>query len=54
MRNFDRGFLDPSAGRNPNRVFPEDFPAVPAAKRTAGNLMLSLGFRYIPGSAGGN
>jgi outer membrane protein W len=54
MRNFDRGFLDPSAGRNPNRVFPEDFPAVPAAKRTAGNFMLSLGFRYIPGSAGGN
>jgi opacity protein-like surface antigen len=54
MRNFDRKFIDPTAGRNPNTVFPEDFPAVPAAKNTAGNLMLSLGFRYIPRTAGGN
>ncbi|AMW04278.1 outer membrane beta-barrel protein [Gemmatimonas phototrophica] len=54
MRNFDRGFIDPTAGRNPNTVFPEDFPSVPAAKNTAANFMLSLGFRYIPGNIGGN
>lgn len=54
MRNFDRGFIDPTAGRNPNTVFPEDFPSVPAAKNTAANFVLSLGFRYIPGNIGGN
>ncbi len=54
MRNFDRSFIDPAGGRNRNTVFPEDFPAVPAAKNTAGNLMLTLGFRYIPRSARGN
>lgn len=54
MRNYDRGFIDPAGGRNQNTVFPEDFPAVPKAKNTAANLMLSLGFRYIPGATGGN
>jgi hypothetical protein len=49
MTNFDRGFLDPSGGRNPNVVFPEDFPAPPAAKNTALNTIITLGFRYIPG-----
>jgi hypothetical protein len=52
MQKYDRGFLDPSKGRNPNTVFPEDFPTVPAAKNTAMNTIFTLGFRYIPG--GGN
>lgn len=52
MQNYDRTFLDPSKGRLPNTVFPEDFPAVPAAKNTALNTIITLGFRYIPG--GGN
>jgi hypothetical protein len=52
MQKYDRAFLDPSKGRLPNNVFPEDFPAVPAAKNTALNTIITLGFRYIPG--GGN
>lgn len=52
MTNYDRAFLDPSKGRNPNTVFPEDFPPVPAAKNTSLNTIFTLGFRYIPG--GGN
>lgn len=52
MQNYDRRFLDPSKGRLPNTVFPEDFPAVPDAKDTNFNTIISLGFRYIPG--GGN
>ena len=54
LQNYDRGFLDPSSGRSPNMVFPEDFPAVPAAKKTAQNTVMTLGFRYIPGPTGGN
>lgn len=54
MRDYSRAFIDPTGGRNPNTVFPEDFPTVPAAKNTAGTLLLSLGFRYIPGASGGN
>lgn len=54
MQNFSRSFLDPTQGKNQNTVFPEDFPAVPAAKNTARNLMLTLGFRYVPGAPGGN
>ena len=52
MQKYDRQFLDPSKGSLPNTVFPEDFPAVPAAKNTALNTIFTLGFRYIPG--GGN
>ena len=52
MQKYDRAFLDPSKGRLPNTVFPEDFPAIPDAKDTALNTVISLGFRYIPG--GGN
>lgn len=54
MRNFDRGFIDPTGGRNQNTVFPEDFPSVPSRKSSASNLMLTLGFRYIPRTAGRN
>jgi len=54
LQNYDRGFLDPSSGRSPNTVFPEDFPVAPAAKNTAQNTVLTLGFRYIPGASGGN
>jgi opacity protein-like surface antigen len=49
MQKYDRTFLDSSKGRSPNTVFPEDFPAVPAAKNTALNTVFTLGFRYIPG-----
>ncbi len=52
MQKYDRAFLDPSKGRSPNTVFPEDFPEVPAAKNTALNTVITLGFRYIPN--GGN
>ena len=54
LQKYDRGFLDPSQGRSPNTVFPEDFPSVPAAKKTAQNTLFTLGFRYIPGASGGN
>ena len=54
MRNFDRKFFDPSNGALPNTVFPEDFPSVPAAKNTARNTVITLGFRYIPGAGGDN
>lgn len=49
MQKYDRLFLDPSKGSLPNTVFPEDFPEVPAAKNTALNTVITLGFRYIPG-----
>lgn len=52
MQKYDRAFLDPSSGKSPNTVFPEDFPAVPAAKNTAQNTVITLGFRYIPGGGG--
>jgi outer membrane protein W len=54
MRNYDRAFLDPTLAKNPNTVFPEDFPSVPTAKDIARNTMFTLGFRYIPGSTGSN
>lgn len=54
LQKYDRKFLDPSAGKSPNTVFPEDFPSVPAAKKTAQNTVITLGFRYIPGPIGGN
>jgi hypothetical protein len=54
MQDYDRTLLDPSRGRNKNTTFPEDFPKVPAAKNTALNTMFTIGFRYIPGSSGGN
>ena len=54
MTNYSRDFLNPARGRpelgNP---FPEDFPLPPAAKNTAVNTLLTLGFRYIPGAIGG-
>ena len=50
---YDRAFLDPSKGRLPNFSFPQDFALPPKAKTTAINTMLTLGFRYIPGAAGG-
>jgi opacity protein-like surface antigen len=54
LSGFDRSFLDPTLGRNRNTVFPEDFPAIPAAKKTAQSTMFTLGFRYIPGASGSN
>lgn len=54
MQKYDRAFLDPTRGRSPNTVFPEDFPSVPASKTTAQNTMFTLGFRYIPGPSGSN
>ncbi len=53
LRNYDRSFIDPTAGRNPNVTFFEDFEAPPAAKNTATSAVFTLGFRYIPGSLGG-
>ena len=54
MQNYDRDFLNPAAGRRELITpFPEDFPAPPAAKKTALNTMFTLGFRYIPGGIGG-
>ena len=50
---YDRAFLDPSKARLPNFSFPQDFPLPPAKKTTALNTTLTLGFRYIPGAAGG-
>ena len=54
LQNYNRAFLDPSAGKSPNTVFPEDFPEVPAAKNTSQNTIFTLGFRYVPRSFGGN
>lgn len=54
LQKYNRSFLDPSSNKSPNRVFPEDFPAVPSAKNTAQNTVITLGFRYIPGASGGN
>jgi len=51
---YDRSLLNPALGRTEQRIpFPEDFPTPPAAKSTALNTMLTLGFRYIPGGIGG-
>ncbi|MFN5582043.1 outer membrane beta-barrel protein [Gemmatimonas sp.] len=50
LQGFSRDFLNPARGREVLTVpFPEDFPTPPAAKNTALNTMISLGFRYIPG-----
>lgn len=54
LQNYNRGFLDPSRGKSPNTVFPEDFPSVPAGKNTSQNTIFTLGFRYVPGSFGSN
>ncbi len=54
MQGYDRDFLNPAAGRPElTTPFPEDFPAPPAAKKTALNTMFTLGFRYLPGGIGG-
>jgi len=50
LQKYQRGKLDPSAGRFPNAWFPEDIPAPPAAKSTALGTALTLGFRYVPGA----
>ena len=49
LTNFSQRELDPSGGRNPNILFPEDFPVRPAAKKSINNFLFSVGFRYIPG-----
>ncbi|MCC6243562.1 MAG: outer membrane beta-barrel protein [Gemmatimonadaceae bacterium] len=51
---YDRQFLNPARGR-PELVnpLPEDFEQPPAAKKSAMNTMLTIGFRYIPGGVGG-
>jgi hypothetical protein len=49
MTNFSQSALDPAGGRNPNRLFPEDFPIRPEAKRSISNFLFTVGFRYIPG-----
>ena len=54
LQKYSRAFLDPSSGKSPNTVFPEDFPSVPSAKNTAQNTVITLGFRYIPRASGGN
>jgi hypothetical protein len=53
LRNYDRRFIDPTGGRNPNVTFFEDFETPPQAKNTATSAVFTLGFRYIPGSIGG-
>lgn len=50
LQDYQRAKLDPSDGRWPNQWFAEDFPAVPAAKNTALNTAITLGFRYVPGA----
>ncbi len=55
MRGYDRDFFNPALGRTEQITpFPEDFPSPPAAKNTALNTMLTLGFRYLPGGIGGS
>jgi outer membrane protein W len=49
LTNFSQSALDPAGGRNPNVLFPEDFPVRPEAKKSINNLVWSIGFRYIPG-----
>lgn len=50
FQGYSRDFLNPAAGREVLVVpFPEDFEQPPAAKNTALNTMITLGFRYIPG-----
>lgn len=52
-QNYERTFLNPANGRMEQKTpFPEDFPAAPAAKNTAQNILLTLGFRYLPGGGG--
>jgi Outer membrane protein beta-barrel domain len=51
---YDRQFLNPARGRpEQDNPFPEDFERPPAAKKSAMNTMLTIGFRYIPGGVGG-
>jgi hypothetical protein len=50
FQDYNRAKLDPSEGRFPNKWFPEDLPAIPAAKNTALNTAFTLGFRYVPGA----
>jgi hypothetical protein len=52
LTDYDRSLLDPTAGRNPNITFVEDFPAPPEDKSSVTNWTFSLGFRYIPGFFG--
>ena len=49
LTNFSQRALDPAGGRNPNLLFPEDFPARPTAKKSLTNFLFTVGFRYIPG-----
>lgn len=49
LTDYRRQALDPAGGRNPNTVFPEDFPVPPRNKKTVNNVLFTIGFRYIPG-----
>jgi hypothetical protein len=53
LQKYDRTFIDPTGGRNPNVTFFEDFELPPEAKNTATSAVFTLGFRYIPGALGG-
>jgi hypothetical protein len=49
FNGFNQRALDPANGRNPNILFPEDFPARPTSKSSISNFVFSIGFRYVPG-----
>jgi hypothetical protein len=53
LTNFDRDRLAPSDARFRRGVYPEDFPAPPAARDVVHNLLYSVGFTWTPARAQG-
>ncbi|MBC7790972.1 MAG: outer membrane beta-barrel protein [Anaerolineae bacterium] len=53
LTDYERNSLEPSLGRNPNIFFEEDFALPPEGKSSVNNLVLSLGFRYVPNVGSG-
>ncbi|MBA3559527.1 MAG: outer membrane beta-barrel protein [Gemmatimonadaceae bacterium] len=53
LTDYERQSLEPSLGRNPNIFFEEDFNLPPDNKSSVNNLVLSLGFRYVPNVGSG-
>lgn len=47
--NYKARQLQPSGGRFPNVLFPEEFDAAPKRKDNVSNIAFSIGFRYVPG-----
>ena len=53
LTNFDRNRLAPSDARFRTDLYPEVFPAPPAARDVVHNVLFTVGFTWTPARAGG-